>query len=349
MQHHRCPEAPAAPAEERRTGLALTGGQVVAAHLAHLVRGQHLIAAAQQHPRERQQVVHRRHQPGGPVVERRRPAPLPGRRVPDHDAVRSRLVRRRQPLDVLSVEAGVAHAERGKDPSAQDLVVRRPDGSGAQHAQHVRAGVVEPPLTGLRQQGQLTEPGDPGIRVDEGVGLRRADRGEPGLRSRRDDRPRLGCHEHLQRHPEPERERQQPPHRHRSLGGNRVVERAVHPTQHPAVRELRQQPVDRLVQLEQALADQGQRRGRRDRLRRRRDPEQRRPLNQPLADREGPERLDVHLVAVCHQRDQSRNLVLAHVRGRDRGEACQPVLAQSHAHSSGHSVTRQPKGRTGDG
>ena len=55
----------------------------VVGHVAHLVRGQHRIAAAQQHPRERQQVVRRRHQPGGAVVERRRPAPLAVRRVPD--------------------------------------------------------------------------------------------------------------------------------------------------------------------------------------------------------------------------------------------------------------------------
>jgi len=60
-----------------------------------------------------------------------------------------RLVCRGQPVDVLGAEAGVAHAERHEDPGAQHLVVRRPGGPGAQHAQHVRAGVVEPPLAGL--------------------------------------------------------------------------------------------------------------------------------------------------------------------------------------------------------
>ena len=205
-------------------------------------------------------------------------------------------------------------------------VVRTSGGSGAQHAQHMRAGVVEPPLTGLRQQGQLAEPGDPGIGVHEGVRLRRTDRGQPGLRRRRDDRPRLGCQKHLHGHPEPERERQQPPHRHRTRGGKRVVERAVHPAEHPAVRQLRQQPVNRLIQVEQALADQSQRRRRRDRLRRRRDPEQRSALNRPPADREPSERLDVHLVAMCHQRDQSRHLVIAHMRGRNPANRSSPSL-----------------------
>ena len=36
-QHYRCPEAPAAPAEERRTELALLTSKVVPAHLADLV------------------------------------------------------------------------------------------------------------------------------------------------------------------------------------------------------------------------------------------------------------------------------------------------------------------------
>jgi hypothetical protein len=196
----------------------------------------------------------------------------------------------------------------------------------------MRAGVVQPPFTRLRQQGQLPEPGDPGIRVDEVVRLRRADRGEPGLRRRRDDRPRLGCREHVHGHPEPERERQQPAHRHRTRGGQRVVERTVHPTQHPAVRELRQQPVDRLIQFEPPLMDESQRRGRRDRLRRRRDPKQRPPLNRPPADGERPDGLHVHLVAACHQRDQSRHLVIADVRGSDGVEPREPVRVQSLCH-----------------
>src|SRR5439155_1062181 len=79
--------------------LALPDAKVVAAHLANQVSGQHGTPAAQQHPRERQQIVHRRQQPGGAVVEPRRPAPLPVRRVPDHHAVRGRRVGRRQPPD----------------------------------------------------------------------------------------------------------------------------------------------------------------------------------------------------------------------------------------------------------
>jgi hypothetical protein len=36
----------------------------------------------------------------------------------------------------------------------------------------------------------------------------------------------------------------------------------------------------------------------------------------PIAER--PDRLDVHLVALCHERDQSWHFVIADVRGRDR-------------------------------
>ena len=78
------------------------------------VRGQHRIPAAQQHAREREQVVGGGDQPGGPVAERRRPAPLALGRVPDLQPVGGRgPVRRREP-------AGVA---------VQNPVSRMPSGS----------------------------------------------------------------------------------------------------------------------------------------------------------------------------------------------------------------------------
>ena len=54
-----------------------------------------------------------------------------------------------------------------------------------------------------------------------------------------------------------------------------VVERPVEPLQHPAVGELGQQPIDRLVQPQLALLDQDHRRHRRDRLGHRGDAEDR--------------------------------------------------------------------------
>src|SRR5450759_914312 len=76
--------------------------------------------------------------------------------------------------------------------------------------------------------------------------------------------------------------------------------RSVHVTQHPAVRQLGQPPLYRLVQAEPPLGDQGEGRGSRDRFGRRRDPEQRVPPGWEAADRQRADRLDVHLLEAAY-------------------------------------------------
>ena len=59
------------------------------------------------------------------------------------------------------------------------------------------------------------------------------------------------------------------------LAGTRVVERCVDPSEHSAVGQFREQPVDRLVESEPAFLDEHHDRGRADRLGHRGNPEDR--------------------------------------------------------------------------
>ena len=76
-------------------------------------------------------------------------------------------------------------------------------------------------------------------------------------------------------HPDAEREREQVAQRDRLVGRNGVVDRPVGITHHPPVGQLRQPPVDGIVEPDRAVGDQRERRRPGDRLRHRRDPEDR--------------------------------------------------------------------------
>ena len=93
-----------------------------------------------------------------------------------------------------------------------------------------------------------------------------------------------------------------------------VGERSVRAAQHPPVRQLRQQPVHRLLQPEQAVLGQAQHHRRGDRLGDRGDPEQRvRPHRRP-SDRHHPRSSHVPLVAPAHRRDHPRRVPPGHGR-----------------------------------
>jgi hypothetical protein len=163
--------------------------------------------------------------------------------------------------------------------------------------------------------------------------IRRPERRERGLVRREDHRPRFGRGEHLEAHAEPCGERQQVPHRDRPIGGDGVRQRSVHPAQYPRSGQLREQAVDGLVETERAFASQSQDERARDRLGRRRDPEERVPAHRITTERQHAVGLHVHLVAARHQRHQPGHLAQADMRRRDLAEAYPPVPAQPDGHS----------------
>jgi hypothetical protein len=98
-----------------------------------------------------------------------------------------------------------------------------------------------------------------------------------------------GRAEHLGRHPEAERERQQVAGGDRSLGGHGLVQRPVGSLENTAPGQLGKQRLDRLVEPDQAVVDERHRDRRGDRLARGGDPEQ---------------RVALYMVAHRHERDQ---------------------------------------------
>jgi hypothetical protein len=154
----------------------------------------------------------------------------------------------------------------------------------------------------------------------------------------RDHRPRLLRAEHLGGHAEPERERQQIAHGDWTLGRFGVVERAVHPAQHPRIGQFRQQHVHRLVQGQRAFPDQGQGRRAGHRLGGGRNAEQRIAPHRGAADGQRPQRLDVHLISPGDQRHEAGHRLVRHVRGRGCAEAAETLRGQQVRH--GHQLPR---------
>ena len=275
--------------------------QLIGAHGRGSRRRQHAAAVAQQHPREREQVIDGGDQPGGTVFERGRRAPSPVRLVPDHETVRGSPVGLRQPGRLTGPEGSIRHAQRPQDPAAEHLAVRRAGGAGQQHAEDRGAGVVHPPLARLGQQRQRPERGDPGVRVRLHGRVGWPERRQPQFVRGRHNRPRLRRQEHLQARAEPECERQQVPGGDRAGRRHGVVQRAAHLPQHLPVRQFREQPVDRLVQPDESLGHQREGGGAGNRFGGRGDPEQRVPRDRRAADRQPAERLHVHLVTAGHK------------------------------------------------
>jgi hypothetical protein len=242
-------------------------------------------------------------------------------------------------------EAGVSHRERREEARAQNLGQRHPGGAGEQHAEHRRAGVVEPALARLREQRQGAEARDPGVGVGLGGWVGRADGSQVqiGLGGCH-HRPRSGRHKHLRHHPEAEGERQQIARRDGARRRHRVLERSVGAAQHAPVGELREQPVDRLVEGEEALVDERERGRRRDRLRRRGDPEDRVAPHRRAADRELAERLDVNVPAARHEGDEAGNPAGADVRSG----GCRDPLHARLCQAFGHGGRRLSLCRAGD-
>ena len=156
-------------------------------------------------------------------------------------------------MDVRRGEPGVDHPERIEDTLAQELLERLTGGACDQHAEDVRSGVVEPPLTRLVQQRQRGQPADPL------VGRRRYLRprwtvAQPEGGHRLDQRLRPRCGEV---DPQPELERQHVADGDRTAGGDRrAVDGPAWVDEHATVGQLGQQVLDGVVEPQPALLDE---------------------------------------------------------------------------------------------
>ena len=114
----------------------------------------------------------------------------------------------------------------------------------------------KPPVSGLGEQRQRAEVGDPRVRVGLHGWIGRPDRRQMQLPfGGGDDRPGRPRREHLHDHPEAEGERQQITGCDRAIGRNGLVEPPVDPAQDLTVGELGEERVDGLIDVDQPLLD----------------------------------------------------------------------------------------------
>ncbi len=184
-------------------------------------------------------------------------------------------IRGRQTAGVRRPEGRARHREGAEHPLLQHLVERLSGSPRSEHAEHLRAGAVEPRLARRGHQRQLREARQPGLRIGGRPGRRRPEGVQGPFGGRGHDRPRLRRDEHRTRHPHAPGEGQQITHGGPAGRGHGVVERAVRTTQHPTLGEFGEQPVERLVQFQRAVLGQAQHRRGGHRLAQRGNPEQR--------------------------------------------------------------------------
>ena len=217
-------------------------------------------------------------------------------------------------------EAGVLHPERVEQAFLQDNFERLAGGARDERAKQVRAGVVHPALARLVRQRERAEPPQPLVLPRRG--LRRGGAlAELELVHGEVDRAEASGGEV---EPEAEAEGEQIAQGDRAVGGHGLIERAVEAGHHLAVRQLRQEALDRVVEAEQALLDQDHRQSGADRLGEGGDAEdgvalERAALVGLLADH-----IDVDFAAPLDQRDQPGHAIRADVAGHDLVHSLQP-------------------------
>ena len=215
--------------------------------------------AVEQHPGEGEEVIDGGHEAGGAGGKGRRPAPLASGRIRLEQGTGVRIGGVGGDEAVHGTgrhgERGVVHRERVEHPFAQDLVERSAGGAGDEDADDVGAGAVHPPGAGLVEQGQGAEAADPLVGPGHEIRSRGA-LAELELHEGVGQRHRAGWgHDDA----EAQREGEEVPHEDRAPGGHDPAERGVLVLEHLAVGELREQAVDGLVEVEEAVLDAAQR------------------------------------------------------------------------------------------
>ena len=105
-----------------------------------------------------------------------------------------------------------------------------------------------------------------------------------------------------------------------AVGRHRVVERRRQRADHARRRQLGEEIVDRIVERQHAVGDEGQRRRRRDRLADRGDAEQRVRAHRRPADRLVAEHGHVEIAAAPDDGDESGHIAGADMGGEGGGE-----------------------------
>jgi hypothetical protein len=156
-------------------------------------------------------------------------------------------------------------------------------------------------------------------------------------------RPGLAGHEHLEHHPEAEGEGKQVSCRDRPRRGHRLIERAVHALKDAPAGELGQQALDGLLEPDQALRDDSQRRHGCNGLAGGGDAEDGVPFDGRPSDVEAAERPDMHLLAPGHQGDEPWHLLLVHMPLGGGVDTLDSRLGQTLGH--GLSIPTRREGR----
>jgi hypothetical protein len=127
--------------------------------------------------------------------------------------------------------------------------------------------------------------------------------------------------------PDPEAKGQQVAQGDRPIRGQGIIERAVDGAQHSAVRQLRQPPIDRLVETQHAFLHQNHRRCGHDRFGHRGDAEDGvAPHRVAAAERLGADRVDLNLAPPAEERDHAGHNAAAYVAGHHVAHAPEPRL-----------------------
>ncbi len=220
-------------------------------------------------------------------------------------------------------KAGVAHPQRLEDTLLQESLERLAGGARNEHAQNVRAGVIEPAFARLIHQRQLGKLPKPLIGRVRGARLQTSDgQSRAFLLDRVAIRP--------DDHPVAQAKGQKIAQRQRPARRLRVVERSIDALENAPVCQLGQQAIERLVQSQAALFHQDQRGYRRDGLRHRGDSKQR-----VGADRLAPlealvaKRAEVSLASPFQQGHDASDFASLDVGFEDASHLLEPWLGET--------------------
>ena len=215
-----------------------------------------------------------------------------------------------------------------------------PGGAGDEHAEDVRAGVVQPALARLVQQRQRRRAGASTRRAPAAPAVA----GGPPPRPSSAIASSSGCgHGASKSMPQPSRNVSTSRSViGRSRGDGVAVDRPARIDEHPPVGELGQQLVDRLVEAQPALLDEDQRGDRDDRLRHRGDSEDGVALHR-IARRRGSARrtADGDVVVARHQPGGAAQRAVLHVAGHHLGQPIEPLAIRNRSRNVRHARRRE--------